>query len=179
MGVFMKKCLYTLFALFIIGFLFSSLVFAKPGGNISPELIKTFDQQLKLDGNDGAIINAVSGTDLKRLTLNRELVNRHNDIFSMKMKTEGITDQKSTGRCWMFAGFNIIRPSVLKKYNLASFEFSQNYLFFYDKLEKANLFLENMIATADQDLSDRMLQKYLESPVSDGGWWNYFTALID
>ncbi|MBN2601694.1 MAG: C1 family peptidase [Candidatus Marinimicrobia bacterium] len=175
----MKKVFKNTFIFMVHGFLISSLVLAKPSGNISPELIRTFDQQLKLDGSDRAISNAASGTDLKKLTLNRELVNRHNDIFSMKIKTEGITDQKSTGRCWMFASFNIMRPAVLKKYNLTSFEFSQNYLFFYDKLEKANLFLENMIATADQDLNDRLLQKYLEAPVSDGGWWNYFTALID
>lgn len=175
----MKKGSQILSVFFTFAILLSSLIIAKPTGGISPELIRKFDQQLQLDGKDRAIINAVSGTDLKQLTLNRELLNQHNDIFSMKIKTEGITDQKSSGRCWMFAGFNIMRPAVMKKYNLASFEFSQNYLFFYDKLEKANLFLENMIATADQDLSDRMLQKYLEAPVDDGGWWNYFTALIE
>ena len=175
----MKKHFQTLSILFITGILLSSMIIAKPNGGISPDLIRKFELQLKSNTNDGAIMNAVSGTDLKKLTLNRELVNRHNDIFSMKIKTEGITDQKSTGRCWMYAGFNIMRPSVIKKYNLVSFEFSQNYLFFYDKLEKANLFLENMIATAGQDLSDRMLQKYLEAPVADGGWWNYFTALIN
>ena len=175
----MKKSSRILIILLTFGVLLCSTSIAKPAGNISPELVRKFDRQLTLDGNSRAIMNAVTGTDLKRLTLNRELVNRHNDIFSMKIKTEGITDQKSTGRCWMFAGFNIMRPVVIKKYNLKSFEFSQNYLFFYDKLEKANLFLENMIATADKDLTDRLLQKYLESPVADGGWWNYFTALID
>ena len=175
----MKKHLKLMSVLFIVVIILSSTIIAKPSGNISPELIKKFEQQIKSDGNDRAIMNAVTGTDLKQLTLNRELVNRHNDIFSMKIKTEGITDQKSTGRCWMFAGFNIMRPAVMKKYNLASFEFSQNFLFFYDKLEKANLFLENMIATADQDLDDRMLQRYLEAPVADGGWWIFFTGLIE
>ncbi|MGC9365323.1 MAG: C1 family peptidase [Fidelibacterota bacterium] len=152
---------------------------AKPAGSIDPQLLQEFNKKLNLTEKDRAILNATTATDLKQLTLNRELLNRHNDIFSMKINTEGITDQKSTGRCWMFAGFNIMRPVVMKKYNLASFEFSQNYLFFYDKLEKANLFLEQIIATADRDFDDRLLQKYLEDPVADGGWWNYFTALIE
>lgn len=152
---------------------------AKPAGSIDPQLLQEFEKKLNLTEKDRAILNAATATDLKQLTMNRELLNRHNDIFSMKINTEGITDQKSTGRCWMFAGFNIMRPVVMKKYNLASFEFSQNYLFFYDKLEKANLFLEQIITTADRDFDDRLLQKYLEDPVADGGWWNYFTALIE
>ena len=175
----MKKSSRFLIILLTISALLCSTSIAKPTGNISPELVRKFDRQLTIDGNSRTIMNAVTGTDLRQLTLNRELVNKHNDIFSMKIKTEGITDQNSTGRCWMFAGFNIMRPAVIKKHNLSSFEFSETYLFFYDKLEKANLFLENMIATADKDLTDRLLQKYLESPVADGGWWNYFTGLIE
>ncbi len=163
----------------LFGVLGSSFVMAKSKGEINPEMIQKFQKQLDLEGQDRALMNAVTNTDLKQLTLNREIYNTHDDIFSFKIKTEGITDQKSTGRCWMFAGFNIMRPYVIKKYNLASFEFSQNYLFFWDKLEKANTFLENMIANADKDLSDRLIQKFLDSPVSDGGWWNYFTALVE
>ena len=94
----MKKHLNILSVLFIVALMFSSTIVAKPNGDVSPELIQKFEEQIKSNGNDRAIMNAVTGTDLKQLTLNRELVNRHNDIFSMKIKTEGITDQKSSGR---------------------------------------------------------------------------------
>jgi len=159
--------------------IFYTAGFAKSNGELSPRMIEEFRHQLDLDGADRALINAVTNTDMKQLTLNHQIYNSYNDVFSHKIKTEGITDQKSTGRCWMFAGLNIMRPYVIKKYNLKSFEFSQNYLFFWDKLEKANLFLETMIENTDKDLNDREMQILLKSPVADGGWWNYFTALID
>lgn len=173
----MKNSLhYILICLFLI---FSTAGFAKSNGELSPRMIEKFRHRLDLDGADRALMNAVTNTDMKQLTLNRQIYNSYNDVFSHKIKTEGITDQKSSGRCWMFAGLNIMRPHVIKKYNLSSFEFSQNYLFFWDKLEKANFFLKTMIENADKDLDDREMQILLKSPVADGGWWNYFTALID
>ncbi|HCL00329.1 MAG TPA: hypothetical protein DHW42_09550 [Candidatus Marinimicrobia bacterium] len=153
--------------------------FAKSDGSITPEMIKKYEQLLDLKGTDKALMNAVTNTTMKQLTLNREIYNNHNDVFSFKIKTEGITDQKSSGRCWMFAGFNIMRPGVIKKYKLPSFEFSETFLFFWDKLEKANLFLEIMIDNATKDLTEREMQKLFETPVGDGGWWNYFVALIE
>ncbi len=152
---------------------------AKSNKSVTPEMIQQFQQQLDLHGTDRALLNAVTNTDMKQLTLNRELFNNHNDVFSFRIKTEGVTDQKSTGRCWMFAGFNIMRPAVIKKYHLSGFEFSETYLFFWDKLEKANTFLELMIENAKKDLDDREMHKLFESPVADGGWWNYFVALVE
>ncbi|MCD6441422.1 MAG: C1 family peptidase [Candidatus Marinimicrobia bacterium] len=166
--------------IFLLTIIFQILPgFAKSDGSITPEMIKKYERQLDLKGTDKALMNAVTNTEMKQLTLNREIYNNHNDVFSFKIKTEGITDQKSSGRCWMFAGFNIMRPGVIKKYNLSSFEFSETFLFFWDKLEKSNLFLEIMIDNAAKDLTDREMQKLFETPVADGGWWNYFVALIE
>lgn len=95
-------------------------------------------------------------------------------VFNVQIPFEGgpITNQRSSGRCWLFASTNVFRVAIMKKYNLASFELSQAYLFFWDKLEKANFFLENVIDTADEDLEGRLVQRLLADPVSDGGQWD-------
>jgi bleomycin hydrolase len=126
-----------------------------------------------------AAINALTANDLHKLVLNREMVNRHNEVFNVKTEVKGITDQKSTGRCWMFAGLNLMRPTARQKFNLENFEFSQNYLFFYDKLEKSNFFLEFIIETRKRAIDDRELQELLDQPIGDGGWWSYVVSLIE
>jgi bleomycin hydrolase len=126
-----------------------------------------------------AAMNALTANDLQKLVLNRELVNQHNEVFNVKIEVKGITNQKSTGRCWMFAGLNLMRPTARQKFNLENFEFSQNYLFFYDKLEKANFFLEFIIETRKRAIDDRELQELLDQPIGDGGWWNYVVNLIE
>lgn len=90
---------------------------------------------------------------------------------------KGITNQLSSGRCWMFTSMNVLRPSIMKKYNLSQFDFSHNYLYFWDIFEKSNLFLENIIATAKQPMDDRTVVEYFKAPVGDGGVWNlYYNA---
>lgn len=132
-----------------------------------------------LDPAARALMNAVSNNDLKDLSFNRQIYNSHDDIFSDKVEANGITNQKSSGRCWMFAAFNMMRPRVMENFKLKDFEFSENFLFFYDKLEKANMFLEAIIETAGRDIDDRELQALLSNPVPDGGWWNYAVDLIE
>lgn len=126
-----------------------------------------------------AAMNALTANDLHKLVLNREMVNRHNEVFNVKTEVKGITDQKSTGRCWLFAGLNLMRPAARQKFNLENFEFSQSYLFFYDKLEKSNFFLEFIIETRKRAMDDRELQDMLKEPIGDGGWWNYVVSLIE
>jgi bleomycin hydrolase len=132
-----------------------------------------------MNETDKALQNAISNNDINKLALNREMVNQHNDLYNIKIDAKGITDQKSTGRCWMFAGLNLLRPAMLKKYNIAKFEFSQSYLFFWDKLEKFNYFLEAIIETRHKPIDDRELQTLVDGPIGDGGWWTYYTALIE
>ncbi|MCK4537246.1 MAG: C1 family peptidase [Candidatus Krumholzibacteria bacterium] len=146
---------------------------------IDKKTLKEIKKSFELTPGNRALMNAVSNNDIRDLTFNREIYNEHNEIYTDKVEAKGITNQKSSGRCWMFAGLNMMRPAVIKNFKLDEFEFSENYLFFYDKLEKANLFLEAIIETADRDIDDRELQALLKGPVPDGGWWNYYADLID
>jgi bleomycin hydrolase len=165
--------------LFLALSIFASGARAGKKGELDRGLIEELQSSFDTGGKTRAIMNAVSNNDLKDLTLDREMINAHDDIYSFKVDAKGITNQKSTGRCWLFAGLNVMRPAVMEKYNIAEFEFSENHLFFWDKLEKANMFLETVIQTADRDIDDRELQAVLKDPVPDGGWWNYVVALID
>jgi len=164
-----------LFALLLV----SPAAFAQKGPALTPEVLKEIQGSFKLDAQTRALMNAITNNDVKSLALNRELYNRHDDLFNYKVAAKGITDQASSGRCWLFAGLNIMRPAVMKKYNLSEFELSQPYLFFWDKLEKANLFLEIVIETHGRDLDDRELQVLTKDPIPDGGWWSFVVALVD
>ncbi len=146
---------------------------------IAPGVLKDLEGSFELDEHGRALMNALTSNDAKSLALSRELLMRQDEIFNFKIDAKGITDQKSSGRCWLFAGLNIMRPAVIKKHNLESFEFSESYLFFWDKLEKANLFLDAVIELRDRPLDDRELQVLVKDPIPDGGWWSYVTALID
>jgi len=159
--------------------LMTGFVLGQNPADLSEEVIQQLRQSLEDDAHTRMLINAITNNEVNNLVLNRERINSHNEIFNIQTEAKGITDQKSTGRCWMFAGLNIMRPSVMKKYNLAEFEFSQSYLFFWDKIEKANMFLEAVIAMRDRDVNDRELQILIASPVADGGWWNYVVSLIE
>ncbi len=169
----------TLLVLVIALPLFVSAAIAGNNGELNRGLIAELQKSFDSDGSERALMNAIANNDLKDLALNREIINRHDDIYTFKVDAKGITNQKSTGRCWLFAGFNVMRPAVMTKYNISEFEFSENHLFFWDKLEKANMFLETIIETTDRDIDDRELQAILKDPVPDGGWWNYVVALID
>ena len=90
-----------------------------------------------------------------------------------------MTNQRSSGRCWLFAATNVFRVPIMKRYNLKEFELSQAYLFFWDKLEKANYFLEQILDTMEEDLDGRLLQTLLSSPVGDGGQWDMAANLVE
>lgn len=125
-----------------------------------------------------AITNALSNNDIKKLALNRNTIGKIDHNFKYKVNVKGITNQKSSGRCWMFTGLNVLRPKVMAKYKLNEFEFSTNYLYFYDILEKSNLFLNQVIISADKPMDDKLVQWLFRSPVGDGGVWNSLSNLI-
>lgn len=145
---------------------------------ISPAFADFLRMTVKLTPTDTALMNAVSANQLTNLVLNREFLKVHNDYFSNKIETKGITDQMSSGRCWLFAGLNALRQRVIKKYKLEDFEFSQSYLFFWDKMEKANFFLEYVIHNIDRDPFDREFSEIIDGVVSDGGYWSWVVELI-
>lgn len=103
-----------------------------------------------------------------------------NQIFNIKIPFEGapITNQRSSGRCWLFAATNVFRVAIMKKYNLKEFELSQSYLFYWDKIEKANWFLENAVDTASEDLEGRLVKELFSQPVGDGGQWDFVANLV-
>lgn len=98
--------------------------------------------------------------------------------FSIDLKQGSITNQKSSGRCWLFAALNTFRFEVIRSYDLEDFELSQNYLFFFDKLERSNYYLENMIATASEEPEGRLLAFLNADPMGDGGQWDMMANLV-
>ena len=128
-----------------------------------------------LDQPTRALQNIVTNeSNLRDLSLNREVQGKTDHFFKYKVDVKGITDQHQSGRCWMFTSMNVLRPVVMKKFNIDKFDFSHNYTYFWDIFEKSNLFLENVIATADKDMLDREVAFFFKDPVSDGGVWNLF-----
>ena len=150
-----------------------------PEGILSEKLLKVLRASYQMDEADRARFNAVSNSDINKLALNREVVQGEDGHFSHKIATKGISNQKASGRCWMFAGFNVMRPKIIHELGLDGFEFSSAYLQFWDKMEKANCYLEAVIELRDADSLDREWQLVNKWMVGDGGWWNYTTSLIE
>ena len=99
-------------------------------------------------------------------------------VFSIDLETGKVTDQKRSGRCWMFAALNTFRHRIIEKFKIDDFELSQNYVFFWDKYEKANFFHENILATADKPLDDRKVAFLLNLPQQDGGQWDMIVSIF-
>ncbi|MFH0895363.1 MAG: C1 family peptidase [Bacteroidota bacterium] len=147
-------------------------------GQLSPEQLTQIRASVKAEKNLTPVVNAATENELKKLAQNRSNAGKTDHFFSNEVKTSGITDQKSSGRCWLFTGLNTIKPKVLEKYNLADFEFSMNYNFFYDQFEKANLFLEAIIYTASKSMDDRYVDWLFKNPIGDGGQWANFADVV-
>ena len=122
--------------------------------------------------------NAVTRVTVDDVAINREIVNSIDHSLSTTLDDWKVTNQEKSGRCWLFAGLNLLRVGVMRETGLKDFEFSQNYAMFWDKLERANYFLEAIIETAGRDLDDRTVAFLLETVAGDGGQWNMFAALV-
>ena len=125
---------------------------------------------------DIALRNAITNNDINKLAVNIDNKNGLDTYFSDKVNSRGITNQKSSGRCWLFTGLNVFRAQIIAKYGLSDFQFSHNYPFFWDQLEKANLFLQGIIDTRDKPMDDKMVEWLFKHPLSDGG---QFTGVAD
>jgi bleomycin hydrolase len=145
---------------------------------LSYEHITTFQQNFRTNPAYRLAQNAVTQTSVDDIALNRDIVTSIDHSFSTTLDTWSVTHQKRSGRCWMFAGLNLFRPGAMARMNLKDFEFSQNYLLFWDKLEKANYFLEAILETADRSADERTVHWLLGNLLSDGGQWNMFVNLI-
>jgi bleomycin hydrolase len=147
-------------------------------GGVPAKLVEGW-LETELSPPEQALADAIANRNIKDIALNRERFIAHNTFFSNKFDAGKVTNQKGSGRCWMFAGFNVLRPEVMSKHDLSNFEFSENYLMFWDKIEKSNLFLQLMIDFANRPLDDRKVAIILDGPISDGGWWTYFVNLVE
>ena len=122
---------------------------------INAETLAKIQKSYKNTAEDKALRNAMSGIELNKLAQNSDNSTAFNTYFSNKVNSQAITDQKSSGRCWMFTGFNVLRANFAKKHqDTLAVEFSHDYLFFYDQLEKANLMLQGVIDHAAKPLDD-------------------------
>ncbi|WP_406617192.1 C1 family peptidase [Mycoplasmopsis adleri] len=140
--------------------------------------IKSFYSKYTKNKNNKVVENAMTKNGIKNSSINNDVLRFHNNEFSIQVPKAGMTNQKNSGRCWIFSSTNMLKTNVLKSLNVESFEFSENYLFFWDKLEKANTFLELMISNPKLDYTDRLFCSFMEMMVSDGGYWEWAQGLI-
>ena len=142
--------------------------------------LKDIQSSFVMDASTKALQNIITNdANLRKLSLNRDIQGETDHYFKYKVDVKGITDQQQSGRCWMFTSMNVLRPSVMKQFNIKEFDFSHNYNYFWDMFEKSNLFLENAIATAGHDMLERDVEFYFRTPVGDGGVWNLFYNIAE
>jgi len=152
-----------------------------PGGtaeNLQPKHIRLMQEAFDNIPHNRQMQNAVTVTSVDNLALNRAVMTSLDDSFSCKLDDWSVTNQKRSGRCWIFAGTNLLRVGAMKKMNLKEFEFSQSYIFFWDKIERTNYFLESIIDTTDRPDGDRTVDFLLANVLSDGGQWNMFVSIV-
>ncbi|WCC79471.1 C1 family peptidase [Cutibacterium equinum] len=130
------------------------------------------------DATGRLVQNAVTGTGADTVSLDRTVVNGIDETTSERLDSWKVTDQKHSGRCWEFAGLNVLRAKVIDELKVDNLEFSQNYIAFFDKLEKANHTLARAIATASHDADAEEVRSIMNYPAEDGGWWMQFTDLV-
>ena len=144
-------------------------VMAQKAGGISAEMLQSIKQAQTNTVADRALRNALAGTSINQLAITAENPAIGDTHFSHKVHSKGITDQQQSGRCWLFTGMNVMRAKMIKKYDMGEFQFSQAYSFFYDQLEKSNLFLQAVIDNADKPMDDKVVEWLFQHPLSDGG----------
>ena len=142
------------------------------------EDLRRFSQSFNKDPKNTLALNAVTANGIAAVALSRKEVDRQNFTFSDLIESPDATNQERSGRCWLFSGLSILALEAMKKLNLRTFELSEIYQMFWDKLEKANYFLETIIETRQELLDGRLVNSLLSDPISDGGQWNMFVNLI-
>ena len=149
----------------------------KSSTSVSSRDLQSFREAFESSSLSRLAARAASKTAINDICYDSQHARRMNHKFSVDLHTMDACNQKSSGRCWIFAGMNILREKIGKDLNLSDFELSQSYISFYDHLEKANTFLENIINTGEKPLDDRYVSMLLSAPIGDGGWWEYFVGL--
>ena len=149
-----------------------------PGTELTSDLINQFSEKLHRDEKSKIIGRTIAKNGFLASSEDPQASSRNNMTFSIEVPTGKVSNQKHSGRCWSFAMLNVLRHEFASKYKLKDFELSQNYLFFWDRMGRANLFLQRAIATADKDINDRTVQAYLSYVNDDGGEWDNAAAVV-
>tara|TARA_B110001450_G_scaffold255055_1_gene281685 strand:- start:1244 stop:2755 length:1512 start_codon:yes stop_codon:yes gene_type:complete len=159
----------------------STKLYLKKDFTISNKHLDLFSKTFNADKTNRVIKNVNTKNDFKRLVINSDYHQNLKKKFKNFIDVDSpVTDQSNSGRCWIFAFLNVIRINMIKKYKLQVFEFSQNFLFFYDKLEKANYFINYIISSIELDhTNDAQMISILKEATNDGGFWNIFVNLIE
>ena len=145
---------------------------------MSFEDIRRFSRSFNKNPRNTLALNAVTENGIAAVALSRKEVDRQNFTFSNLIESPDAANQERSGRCWLFSGLSTLSLEAMKKLNLKTFELSEIYQMFWDKLEKANYFLETIIETKEESLNGRLVNSLLSDPTSDGGEWNMFVNLI-
>ena len=145
-------------------------------GGITPDMLTQLRRANTPTATDRALRNALATTSINQLATTAGNPDATDTYFSDEVPSKGITDQKSSGRCWLFTGLNVLRAEMQHRYGLGDFRFSQSYNFFYDQLEKCNLFLQATIDNARRPMDDKLVDWLFQNPLSDGGT---FCGVID
>ncbi|HEY9332976.1 MAG TPA: C1 family peptidase, partial [Kribbella sp.] len=146
--------------------------------NLTADQLALFEKEFASNPQYRVMQNAVTQTPVNSIALDRQIVTSMDHSVSHLLDDWKVTNQKKSGRCWLFAGLNLLRAGAAEKLGVKDFEFSQNYLLFWDKFERSNFFLEAIIETSDRDADDRTVAHLLSDPIGDGGQWNMFVALV-
>ena len=144
---------------------------------ITKELLNQFEERLDSDKKNNVLIAAVNANGINQSAMDYKTLRSLPEHYSIELEAGKVCNQKQSGRCWMLAAYTFFRLEVMKNLNLENMELSQNYPLFYDKLEKSNFFLENILSTLDEELSSRLMAHLLKDPIGDGGQWNMFVGL--
>ena len=155
--------------IFLYALLLGGLSTAYAQTGITPEVLKTLQGSYTGTPAEKAMRNAISNVGISKMAVNQENAGAKDKNFSIEVKNTGITDQKSSGRCWLFTGLNVLRGRAMKKLDTKNLVLSQCHLFFYDQLEKSNLFLQGVIDTRKQPIDSEMVRWLFQHPLSDGG----------
>ena len=147
--------------------------------SINQDALDRYREQAKSNYAVGLAMNAVTANGIGKASTDIEALKKNVHEYSVLLKTGEITSQNQSGRCWMFAALNAMRFGLIKKYNLENYEFSQTYPLFWDKLEKSNYFLENILATLDEETGSRIVAFLLTAPLNDGGQFDMFAGLVE
>ena len=146
--------------------------------NITPEVLQTLEGSYTGTPAEKALRNAISNVSIKQMAVNQDNKQTKDTHFNVEVKNSGISDQQSSGRCWLFTGTNVLRQRAMKKLGVDNFFFSHVYLFFYDQLEKSNLFLQGIIDTRKKNIDDEMVRWLFKNPLSDGGTYTGVAGLV-